>query len=399
MSQFSGYKPNPYYNSIPSSYVTQHERYVTRGDWVYTIEEVKKLDKSEYYRVSPGSDGWLWLRKQITQVETVIDISTKIPKEVRVKAKFKVNASELPNLLGFYTPQIQKKWGSSSWKNYDNSEFEALILGKSGEIPMTKQKSMNFERGHAEEWKGKLYTLLKFKDLIMKETGPFPYTGNAEIEYSTTPDFLWEETVKGTEGVGEIKSLVPFFHDKKTDLFNYGKRKRPTTIKKENIPQTQLEMKGTGKMYNLTVYITTNDGALFVVTTSNTLYVNRMTKAIQWARDTYFKNKKPVPKEKHPFEDYEGYDELIEMTELMAETTINTDFCKCLGVEVHSPMFLDKLEKETKVESPPKEDTPPEESKPIVVKLPPPKIPPKKRKRVESKIPEKKTKYEIIVID
>ena len=91
---YEGKTPNIYFASIDKSILLNHPRYHPISEPVTTVKQLVELDESEYYRIVPYSEAWKLVRERSDEKITVT-----------------YGASSLNNLLGLFTPYVQKYFG------------------------------------------------------------------------------------------------------------------------------------------------------------------------------------------------------------------------------------------------------------------------------------------------
>lgn len=377
-TSFFGKTPNTDWKSIPEESLFENWRYTPIKDPVTTIEEAKKLPRSEYRRIKQKSEAWLWLR-------TEDGVNHVRRKERNYRKRHRFGASDVGALLGFWSTaakryfvpevdQVQKdskgkiirdETGKPVTKKVKNmvagnkKSFERVIMElrekaknldnppqeKQPEKVNDPQTQTNFDFGKKHEANGIRAVLDAIKSLIIEECGSEVWDiVGSDIEVLVTPDGLWKDIKTGIIGVLEVKTKVPFkmFNDGTFEYFY--KKQDPFKYPPEHyFGQWNYQCAVTKRDYALVCCWTATGGSKVYLMKRDDEFIKLADAAMKWAVEKYVDDLCDIPKG-NPYKDYEGYEKLLEVTRagcrrILLELTVSN-----AEANMEAPLYLDSKE-------------------------------------------------------
>lgn len=313
--EYEGDNPNLMWKVVNNDALYGYERYKMIENRI--TEYSDELTEEDLKNCVQGSNAWLRMRNYNT--------NNKSPMfEKRI-----IGMSQISQLLGFFSPYCFKKFGVT-WKipkkQFLDDFYEAVNNKKK---IFSEENNLKMEWGKKHELSGVCAFLKKYQEAIIKESGSYfiPMKDNKHFHYICSPDgfYSMEKDGEVKEGCIECKASFPWIYEKKTKKWKYIKKRLWKKIPHYYIPQGQGQMKGTKMNNNCYICITPTDGIGFYWVKYNEEYFNLCNKAIRWCLNKYKDVKKSDISANNPFESFEHYEKLIDMTiKMQTDFEMNT---------------------------------------------------------------------------
>lgn len=316
--QWSGRRFNTSWKKMDPRKLLECDRFSPGSNWVDSIEDAKKLKKSEYCRIRPKSEAWFWARGSSAHLN-----GTGLKKH-------RYGASDMANILGFFDntslaekllkPLNDEKKRKEALERGDDGSVVDLVKNEEEQDPFTKA---NFDWGHQHE-DNAIRTLIEANpNIYVKACGGYILEEGLEDEpydIFITPDGLFEDSQNGLSGCIEAKCRVPYYYNAKTEMFTF-KSPKPfaPTPPKYYAAQYQLQMKVTGTKVCKFISYTPTGGTIIYTMKRDDLFIDLCLGVLSWAYHEYVTLGRPIPESGYAFKGCSIHKLMMERAEIITK--------------------------------------------------------------------------------